>query len=241
MSTFGLIGGQLKHSFSKQLFEERFVQETHKYLLFELNNLEDLKSIIISNHLMGFNVTIPFKTTILPYLNEFDETAREIGAVNCVKVQWNKNNFRLKGYNTDALAFEQSLTMWVQDKIDNALILGNGGASKAVQYVLLKNGIKFDIVSTQEKFLVYSNLRQTMQNYQLIVNTTPLGMYPNIKEYPDIPFDELNSKHWIYDLIYNPQETMFLKIAKNQKSHIKNGLKMLSLQANFSWKIWNLI
>ncbi len=244
MKNYGLIGKTLGHSFSKKHFEDNYSfnsQGMPTYQLFELPNLIGVRDWATKNHISGFNVTIPFKSEIIPFLDELDPLAEKIGAVNCVKLVENQNQLYLKGYNTDYLAFEQSLSTFLNILPNRVLILGTGGSSKMVQTFFLGKKILFDVVSRDlDKGKIYSSLNQTIEKYQLIVNTTPLGMFPNVHQKPDIPYHELTEFHHLYDLIYNPVETQFLKMGKNQKCHIKNGQEMLSLQADFSWQIWKL-
>jgi shikimate dehydrogenase len=196
--------------------------------------------------LRGFNVTIPYKQDILKFLHEIDLSAEGIGAVNCVKVSRNPempDEYTLKGYNTDVYGFEQSLLNFVNDisKINKAIVLGNGGAAKAIKYVLKKYGVEIITVTRQvlEDCICYEDLsREIVESSQLLVNCTPVGMYPNIKDVLPIPFEYLNNTHYCYDLIYLPEETSFLRESK-QGASIKNGLEMLHLQAQQSWKIWN--
>jgi len=188
--------------------------------------------------LEGLNVTIPYKGEVIPYLNKLDEAAETIGAVNTIKLIEGK----LYGYNTDVIGFKNSLKSLLQKHHTKAIILGTGGAAKAVKYVFTKMGIAFISVSrsTKENAITYANIDETiLKNYYIIVNTTPLGTFPNVEEYPNIPYKHLTEKHLLYDLVYNPAETLFLKKGKEKGATIKNGLQMLKLQAEASWEIWN--
>jgi shikimate dehydrogenase len=248
MKTYGLIGFPLGHSFSKKYFTEKFKKEgidNSVYELFSIENIGDLPRILAENPtLQGLNVTIPHKETVIPFLDELDETAAFIGAVNCIKI----TNGRLKGYNTDAFGFEKSLQLWLSEnyvdpKTMNALILGTGGASKAVAYALQQLQISYQLVSRKagEGQLTYEDLfeKKIMDNLPpLIINTTPIGMSPNYQNCPNIPYFALSEKHFIYDIVYNPLETLFLQKAKEYRSYTKNGLEMLHLQAEKAWQIW---
>ena len=243
MKQFGLIGYPLSHSFSKGYFAEKFAKENIvdcKYDVFPLEKIEDFVELCNDKkNLIGLNVTIPYKEKIIPFLDELDETAANIGAVNTIKF----SNGKKIGYNSDAYGFEMSLKPFLKPYHKQALILGTGGASKAVEYVLRKLGISFQYVSRtkSEKTISYEEL---LTNYDLrlttlIINTTPIGMYPNIDTAPDIPYKVITDKHLLYDLIYNPEETLFLKKGKQRGAGTKNGLEMLYLQAERSWQIWN--
>lgn len=248
MKLYGLIGYPLSHSFSPGYFKDKFLREgisNCEYKAFELKDISELPELIKSNrNLTGLNVTIPYKEAVIPFLHEMDDTAMAIGAVNTIKISRScfSNDYRLKGYNTDANGFEKTLDELPQ-KITKGLILGTGGASKAVAYVLNKRGIEFQFVSreaTGKNQINYTQLTpEVIHNAGLIVNTTPLGMYPNINDYPDIDFTVLSNQHILYDLIYNPEETLFLKKGREQGSMVINGLKMLQYQADKAWEIWN--
>ena len=233
---FGLIGKRLSHSFSKDFFTQKFKKlnyKSHRYENYEIDNLNKLRELIKKNQLSGLNVTIPFKQKIIKYLDEIESNAREINSVNTIKVENNK----LIGYNSDIQGFENSFIPII-GKRQKAIVLGNGGASKAVQFVLKKNKIKFIIVSRSgnKKFEDITN--SDIISSQIIINTTPLGMYPDINTYPNIPYHALSSNHLIYDLVYNPEETIFIKKAKEKNCLVINGLEMLINQANISWEIW---
>lgn len=241
---YGLIGYPLSHSFSKDYFNQKFSCENidATYLNFELPDIGDLMEII-SEHpkLNGLNVTIPYKEQVLPYLDEIDEDAENIGAVNVIKFIRSKSDIKLKGFNSDIIGFMESIKPLLNSNDKYALILGTGGAAKAVNYGLKKLGFSCLYVSRtpSEGNLTYSDLSaEIMDKFTVIVNSTPLGMYPKTDDCPDIPYQYLDKKHLCYDLLYNPDETLFLKKAKDQGSRVKNGLEMLLLQAFESWKIW---
>ena len=243
----GLIGKSLSHSFSKSYLEEKFIKENKSdfvYSNFDLENLKSFPDIVLKNKLSGLNVTKPYKESIIPFLDELDMTAKEIGAVNCIKVSWENDQPFLKGYNTDYYGFAQSIKPFLEPMHQKALILGTGGASKAVAFALKNVGVDFYYVTSGEKkgsnYLHYSELNEYVLNaFKLIVNCTPLGMYPKIEACPDIPFQYITPDHLLYDLIYNPQETLFLQKGKAQGAVTINGLNMLKLQADKAWEIWH--
>ena len=214
----------------------------HKYVNFDIENIEDFLEIVskYNKSLKGCNVTIPYKESIFNYLDEIDRTASEIGAVNTIKFS---SDGKLVGYNTDVVGFEKSLIPLLKTHHTKALILGTGGASKAVAYVLKKLDIDYFKVSRNpidNLALAYADIsNQLLNEYSLIINCSPLGTYPNINEKPMIPYQFLTSKHLLYDLIYNPVETAFLIEGKKRGTQVKNGLEMLELQAEESWRIWN--
>jgi len=233
---FGLVGKRLSHSFSKDFFTQKFKKlnfKNYSYENYEVDNLNKLRELIKKNQLYGLNVTIPFKQKIIKHLDKIESNAREINSVNTIKVENNK----LIGYNSDIQGFENSFIPII-GKRQKAIVLGDGGASKAVQFVLKKNKIKFIIVSRsgEKKFEDITN--SDIISSQIIINTTPLGMYPDINTYPNIPYHALSSIHLIYDLVYNPEETIFIKKAKEKNCLVINGLEMLINQANISWEIW---
>ena len=246
----GLIGYPLSHSFSQSYFREKFKKNKQlanfDYLNFPIKKIEDIHKVIKENQeLIGFNVTIPYKEQILKYLDKIDDTAKKIAAVNTVKIHRINNQIILEGYNTDVYGFEKSLLPFLKPHHKKALILGTGGASKAVAYVLKKLGIDFLFVSRnsadKHQVVNYSELnRQLLQEYLLIVNTTPLGMYPNIDSAPEIPYDLINKDFLLFDLIYNPEKTKFLKLGEQKGAKIVNGYKMLVYQAEKAWEIFNL-
>jgi shikimate dehydrogenase len=242
MRLYGLIGYPLIHSFSKRYFTEKFEKEGHSDCRFENFPLEDARDIkkIVRQHpqLLGLSVTIPHKETIVAYLDEADEFVKKVKACNSIKISKGK----LIGYNTDITGFEKSLAPLLKPHHKNALILGTGGASKAVKYVLRKHNISVRYVSRKPsaKNLSFAQVTpEVIAAVQIIVNTTPLGTFPNIIEAPDIPYQALNSQHLLFDLVYNPEKTLFLKMGEEKGAAIKNGLDMLKFQAEESWKIWN--
>ena len=207
--------------------------KNHYYKNFEINNLNSLRELISKNNLSGLNVTIPFKEQILNYVDDLDDSAEKIGSINTLKVNKNK----ITGFNTDADGFEKSFKPLIENR-NSAIILGNGGASKAVQYVLTKNKINFKVISRSGE-IKYENLSNLdIINNLILINTTPLGMYPNVHSFPKIPYNLLSEKHLVYDLVYNPKETVFLQKARKQKCKVTNGYQMLLNQADLSWKIW---
>ena len=243
---YGLIGYPLTHSFSEKYFTEKFAKETisdSEYNLFPLQTIGQLTQLIKDNpRLSGLNVTIPFKESVIPFLDELDETAKKVGAVNCIKVESGK----LKGYNTDVYGFKQSIKPFLENHHERALILGTGGASKAVYHVLKEIGIDCYFVSrdkstaTLKNVFDYEELNEYIFNaFKLIVNTTPVGMFPDINHAPKIPFERITSSHLLYDLVYNPMETEFLKRGKEKGALTVNGLSMLHQQAEEAWRIWN--
>jgi shikimate dehydrogenase len=241
MKKFGLIGYPLSHSFSQKYFTEKFKKENildAEYDNFSIPSINLLDKIIGNNPgLLGLNVTIPYKRSVINYLDE--KTDLPIDACNCIRIHHGK----LIGYNTDIIGFEKTLTPGLQAYHKNALILGNGGATAAVKYVLEKLNIQFSIVSrntTDNSFLSYDDLsEEIIQRNLLIINTSPVGMYPHVDEYPNIPYQFLSDKHYLFDLIYNPSETSFLKKGKERGAAIRNGHEMLIIQAEESWRIWN--
>jgi shikimate dehydrogenase len=243
MSEYGLIGKNLSHSFSKQYFQKKFADlglDYLEYTNFELNDISEIKSILARNpFLRGFNVTIPYKETVIPYMDELSPEARGIAAVNCVKI----TNGKLIGHNTDAYGFASSIKPFLEPQHSRALVLGTGGSSKAVVFVLKRLNVEVFYASTSKKrqnTFAYETLNERLFNAcKFIINTTPVGMFPNVDECPNIPYDCLSSQHLVYDLIYNPEETLFLKKAKEQGATTINGLSMLQLQAEKSWEIWN--
>ena len=273
MKLLGLIGYPLSHSFSKKYFSQKFENEglTHdwEYELFPIDSIKQLPDLLRGHpNLVGLNVTIPYKEDVMYWLDELDETAEAIGAVNCIKIIDGK----LKGYNTDYYGFQKSLLSpprpqrWSLDVDDSeilsknnlevtdslfgcgrdldlkALILGTGGSAKAVAYALKKLKIPYQYVSRHRSAhgFTYADLDEVvMASYQLIVNCTPLGMSPNTEGYPPILYEYLGNQHFMYDLIYNPEETTFMKKGKERGARVKSGLDMLYFQAEKGWKIWN--
>lgn len=247
MQKYGLIGYPLKHSFSIGYFNEKFEAENidAQYVNFEIPDIRDFMEVIEENpNLCGLNVTIPYKEQVIPYLDELDKDTAKIGAVNVIKIiRLPKGKVKLVGYNSDIVGFTQSIEPLLQPHHTKALILGTGGASKAVFHGLDNLGIKATFVSRTKKsddILTYRELTpEIMQEHTVIVNTTPLGMYPKVDFCPDIPYDQLTPNHLLYDLLYNPNETLFMKKGKAKGAVVKNGLEMLLLQAFASWEIWN--
>lgn len=242
MRLFGLIGYPLAQSFSKKYFTEKFLIEgipDAAYELFELDNIEKFPWLLAAHKdLCGINVTIPHKQRVMAYLDELDDEAKEIGAVNCIRIDGGK----LLGFNTDAPAFENSLKELLIPFHNKALVLGTGGAAKAVIYVLKKLGIEYQFVSRTKNrgTITYEELTAgIIKDYKLVINCTPLGSFPKTETFPPIPYEWLTPEHYLYDLVYNPSETMFLQKGKQRGAIIKNGYDMLVGQAELSWDIWN--
>jgi shikimate dehydrogenase len=242
---FGLLGKDIEYSFSRGYFTEKFDKlglKKNTYVNFDLQKIEDFPAVIKEggNTLGGINVTIPYKEDVMRYLDKLDTTAKEIGAVNTIKFTKRGN---LKGYNSDVVGFEKSIFPLIKEHHKRALILGTGGASKAIAYALKKNGLKFKFVSrnpTKKKEISYQDLTEEVLNkYQIIINSTPVGTSPNTDKCPDIPYQFITENHLLYDLIYNPEITTFLAKGKEKGAVIKNGYEMLQLQAEESWRIWN--
>ncbi|MFP5080691.1 shikimate dehydrogenase family protein [Pedobacter sp. JCM 36344] len=246
MRKFGLIGYPLSHSFSKKFFNQKFQAEgieDCEYDLYPIKTIDLLGELLMDNpDLEGLNVTIPYKLEVLPFLNEIDEAARAIGAVNCIRITGKQKFATLKGFNTDAYGFEESLKPLLEPWHNKAIVLGDGGAAKAIKYVLNKLGMPFIIVtrSPTDSSILYDEIdEELLSEYTVVINTTPLGMSPNVVSSPDLPYQYLTANHLAYDLVYNPEETTFLNKAKVQDAKIKNGLEMLYLQAERSWYLWN--
>jgi len=240
MPSFGLIGRKLGHSFSKEYFETKFDElnlTDHSYNLFELDDIGEIEKILKLKP-KGLNVTVPYKQEIIPYLNRLDDSAEKVGAVNVVSLE--KNAF--VGYNSDYYGFKTSLQHWLSNTTLKALVLGTGGASKAVIAALDELGIEVQSVSrtSGNNLITYDEVTSDIiEQHQLIINTTPLGMYPETNECPDIPYDSVTNQHYLHDLVYNPEKTVFLKKGEAKGAQVKNGLEMLHLQAEKSWEIWN--
>ncbi len=240
---FGLIGRNISFSFSQRYFSEKFeklnIQHCH-YQNFDLNRIDEVEKILAQKSLAGLNVTIPYKEQIIPFLDSLSLQAKEIGAINVIHIT-DKN--KKVGYNTDFYGFEQSLVEAVEILPKKALILGTGGASKAVEYVLKKNKISYTFVSrspNKNNQISYQDLNQRLfKDRLLIINTTPLGTSPNVDAHPSIPYLYLNNNHILYDLVYNPEVTVFLKLGLQRGAQIIGGLKMLVYQAEKAWEIWN--
>ncbi len=242
MKVYGLIGYPLSHSFSKGFFAGKFAREGIRdcmYESFPIPEINELPALLAQYpDLQGLNVTIPYKQAVMSYLDELSPAAAQIGAVNCIHFK----EGRKTGYNTDAIGFRRSLEPLLQPHHNKALVLGTGGAAKAVQYVLEGLNIPYKLVSRQASAdsISYEQLdAATMASHTLIVNTTPLGMYPNVSAAPALPYEQLTDKHLLYDLIYNPAVTAFLQQGADRGATIKNGHEMLILQAEASWEIWN--
>jgi shikimate dehydrogenase len=245
MRLFGLIGYPLSHSFSAHYFAKKFATENIQdtdYRLFPLEQISEMPSLIaLQPDLQGFNVTIPYKVAILPYLDHVKKEAEAVGAVNCVKIERGESGVKLTGYNTDIYGFRESLVPVLKPYHNKALVLGTGGASKAVCYTLQELGITYTQVSRGSQdveILNYSQLDETIISENLvIINTTPVGMYPDSDKFPDIPYQFLGNRHLLYDLVYNPSDTLFMLKGHEAGATVKNGLQMLELQAEKSWDI----
>lgn len=244
MEKYGLIGYPLGHSFSKKHFTQKFAAENRnaQYDLYEIEQIETIQSIIKDPQLKGLNVTIPYKEQIIPYLDEIDPTAQEIGAVNTIKIDHSSDKKPiLKGYNTDVIGCINSLKPHLKPHHHKALILGTGGVSKAIQYILTRHNIKSTFVSRtpSNTALAYEQIDDDiMQQYTLIINGTPIGMHPHTDQCPQLPYHLLSKKHLLFDTIYNPEETLFLQKGKAQQATTLNGLPMLIGQAEAAWEIW---
>ncbi len=245
MKKYGILGYPLGHSFSPSYFNEKFQNEgiDATYEKFELPAITDLQAVIdYTPELCGFNVTIPYKEKVMSYLDTVSPEARAIGAVNVVRVEHDGSHTRLYGYNSDVIGFSRSIKPLLLPSHKKALILGTGGASKAVNYGLKQLGLETVLVSRYEKdnTITYAQVTpELLAEYTVIVNCTPSGMAPHFDECPQIPYEALTPRHLLYDLIYNPDETLFLKKGKAQGATTKNGLEMLLLQAEAGWEIWN--
>lgn len=243
MKRFGLIGKRLGHSFSAKYFAEKFEREGLQgcdYSLYELPEIECVKEFMHTPDLVGFNVTIPYKQQIIPYLDALDAQAREVGAVNCVKIE---RDGRRVGYNTDVDGIRLSLDKLLgKEKVGSALVLGTGGASQAVQYVLRERGIDYKVVSREKgkADLTYDDLTQeVMAAHRLIINASPVGMYPACENCPNIPYAMLSGSHFLFDLVYNPLTTRFMELGAEQGAATLSGIDMLYAQAESAWRIWN--
>jgi shikimate dehydrogenase len=242
MRRFGLIGYPLTSSFSKKYFAEKFRREGLKdcsYDLFPIIAIDELLPVIRDHPgLEGLNITIPYKQAIIPFLTDTSQLPKGLDACNCIKIVSDE----LIGYNTDVIGFERSFTHALQSHHNKALVLGNGGATAAIVHVLKKVGIDYDVVSRRnhsDSRFSYADLNKSIINeHTIIINTTPLGMYPNIDTSPEIPYEFLTDRHFLYDCVYNPEKTLFLQKGEKQGARIKNGLEMLIVQAEESWNIW---
>jgi shikimate dehydrogenase len=264
MRTFGLIGYPLGHSFSRHYFTEKFLREHISgcdYVTFPIPSIVDLPALLGDPSLLGLNVTIPYKEQVLAYLDDLDPVVTEIGACNCIKIERGDDGAaKLYGYNTDVIGFERSLVKKLQSHHDHALILGTGGAAKAVEYVLRKLGIAYRLVSRNPRpgvrlgsagssgqlgdepsdLLSYEEVDDAvLSEHTLIINTTPLGMSPRLSECPLLPYGAVTPRHYLFDLVYNPARTLFLENGKRQGAVTENGYEMLVIQAEESWRIWN--
>ena len=238
---FGLLGKNIAYSFSKKYFEEKFKKlflKNHSYNFFDISEIENVTPFLENPNLIGMNVTIPYKQAIIPFLDGLSDEAQQIGAVNCVSF---KNGKKI-GYNTDAFEFEKTLLINKKDHHKKALILGTGGASKAIAYALRSLKIEYDFVSRNpDEFQIYYDElnAELFEEYTIIINTTPVGTFPNIDESPNLDYSLFTKKHIAFDLVYNPEESLFLKQAKANNATTKNGYEMLVFQAEKAWKIWN--
>lgn len=246
MKKYGLIGFPLTHSFSKRFFTEKFEKENvdASYENFEIEEISWFPEVVRNNpELIGLNVTIPHKQGVIPFLDELDEAAEKVGAVNTVKISRQGGHIHLKGFNTDTWGFETTLKPLLKSHHTKALILGTGGASKAIKYVLNKLGIGFisaSIEELQENEIRYEDINEKMLAERLlIINATPLGTYPKVETFPPIPYEFLTEKHLLFDLVYNPETTQFMEKGKNKGAVVKNGYEMLVQQALKSYEIWN--
>jgi len=246
MKKLGLFGYPVGHSFSKIFFGEKFDREQlqdWEYELYPIEKIEKLKSFLKDEpEMVGFNVTVPYKVAVVNYLDEIDPLALTIGSVNTVSIIETQIGKKLKGYNTDAYGFEKSFKPLLNTSINKALILGTGGSSRAVKYVLRDLNIPYTSVSRNkhDNRIQYDEVTEaTLQEHNIIINTTPVGMFPNVDEAPLIPYQFINKDHLLFDLIYNPEETLFLKKGREAGARTKNGLEMLLLQSDKCWEIWN--
>ena len=245
MDKYGIIGHPLGHSFSKNYFNEKFHDEgiDAEYINFDIQNIGNLPEVLATNpELKGLNVTIPYKEKVLSYLDYISVEARAIGAVNVIRVEHKGNNVLLKGYNSDVIGFTRSIEPILEKFHRKALVLGTGGASKAISYGLRSLGLETVLVSRFERpgTIQYKDITpDVVREYKVIVNCTPCGMYPNYEECPELPYEALDSHNLLYDLIYNPDETLFMKKGREQGALTKNGIEMLLLQAFASWNFWN--
>ena len=252
MKQLGLLGYPLGHSFSKKYFTQKFenqgINADWQYDLFSIESIEKLPEILRGSkkQLAGLNVTIPYKTAVLPFLDALDPDAAAVGAVNCIKITWQKNKARphLKGYNTDVFGFEKTLLRMLGGSVPEGLqglILGTGGAAKAAAFVLKKNNIPFKYVSRtrSDATIDYADLDKTMlDTHRLIINATPLGMSPNTGGVPPLPFEFIGTRHFIFDLVYNPEKTRLMTMAEERGAKVENGMEMLIEQAEQGWRIW---
>lgn len=245
MNKYGLIGYPLGHSFSRGFFNDKFQGEKidAEYLNFEIPSIEHFPDVIAGNpELKGLNVTIPYKQKVMDYLDEVSPEARAIGAVNVVRIERHNKKVKLIGYNSDVIGFTESIEPLLRPHHKKALILGTGGASKAINYGLKKLGIETVFVSRTQRdgCITYEDITpEVVKEYEVIVNCSPKGMYPHTDECPDLPYEALTYNNLLYDLVYNPEETLFMKKGRQNGAIVKNGLEMLILQAIASWDFWN--
>ncbi|WP_185882837.1 shikimate dehydrogenase family protein [Blattabacterium cuenoti] len=245
-SIFGLIGKKIHYSFSKNFFLNKFKKESINncyYVIYDIPDIKQVDSIFKNPYIKGCNVTIPYKKSIIPYLTKINSIAKKIGSVNVIKI----NKYEKIGYNTDYIGFEGSFIKNINQILYSkntlkALILGTGGVSKSISYVLKKWKIKYQYISRkkQKGMLIYEDINKNLlKEYRIIINCTPLGTYPNINSFPPLPYQYISDQHYFYDLVYNPNKTLFLRKGEKNGATIKNGLEMLYIQAEESWKIWN--
>lgn len=245
MDKYGLIGHPLGHSFSKSFFNEKFQNERidAEYINFDIPDIDDLPEVLASNpELRGLNVTIPYKEKVISFLDSLSPEARAIGAVNVIRVTSKGNGFKLKGFNSDVIGFTKSIEPLLEKHHKKALILGTGGASKAIDYGLKALGLETVYVSRYERpgTIQYETITpEVVKEYNVIVNCTPVGMFPHTDECPRLPYEALDEHNILYDLLYNPDETLFMYKGRKQGATVKNGLEMLLLQAYASWEFWN--
>ncbi|MDR2121548.1 MAG: shikimate dehydrogenase [Flavobacteriaceae bacterium] len=235
---FGLVGKNISYSFSQKYFTQKFISlglSNYSYEVFDIQNTNELPDLFKLPNLAGFNVTIPYKQDIMGLLDELSPEAEKIGAVNTVKI----HNGKKKGFNTDATGFKDSLLPLLETQHTSALVLGSGGASKAVTYILEQLGIRYTVISRKGENSYDSLNREIVSSNFLLINTTPVGTFPKVEDSPPFPLEFITSQHLVYDLIYNPEETKFLRLAKERGAKTKNGLEMLHLQAEAAWNIWN--
>jgi shikimate dehydrogenase len=245
MRIFGLIGFPLGHSFSRHYFTEKFLRENISgcdYVTFPIATIADLPALLRDPSLRGLNVTIPYKEQVIGYLDELDPVVQEIGACNCIRIERGGGSARLYGYNTDVIGFERSLVKKLEPHHEHALVLGTGGASKAVEHVLRKLGISYRLVSRNPRagMQSYDEIDESvLREHTLIINTTPLGMSPRLSECPPLPYEAMTPRHYLFDLVYNPAQTLFLEKGEERGAATENGHEMLVIQAEESWRIWN--
>jgi shikimate dehydrogenase len=244
MPAYGIIGYPLTHSFSKKYFDEKFVAEKitdARFGSYPISSISEFPSLLAKEpDLKGLSVTIPYKEQVLQYATELSPEVAEIGAANCLRIHGDQ----VTAFNTDIIGFERSFVKHLQPGHDKALLLGTGGASKAVQFVLKKLGIKFLVVSREKKdltgYITYKDVTGNfISEYRIIINASPVGMFPNVDNCPGLDYAHINSQHYLYDLVYNPEKTMFLKRGEEKGATIQNGFEMLLIQAEENWRIWN--